>query len=339
MKPAGILETVIYAEDLAAARHFYETVLGLSCLVQHDDRHVFFRMADQMLLVFNPRQTEIPQDPAPGVAPSHGAHGPGHVCFRAGANEITKWRTHFEKLGIAIDADFEWKSGGRSLYVRDPAGNSVEFAEPRIWGLPETRRTLRGEKIVVATHNKGKLEEFRALFAPYGVKAVSAGELGLPEPAETETSFEGNARIKARAAMEASGLITLADDSGLCVDALEGAPGVYTADWAGPERDWSMAMRLVEEKLEAKGATRPEQRHATFNCTLCVLFPDGEERFYVGQAPGHLTWPPRGTLGHGYDPMFVPQGETRTFAELDPEHKNRISHRARALQKLFDDLF
>lgn len=196
--------------------------------------------------------------------------------------------------------------------------------------------TLSGEKILIATHNKGKLEEFRQIFAPLGIAVTSAGELGLAEPAETEDTFVGNARIKAKAAVAASGLVTIADDSGLCVDALDGAPGVYTADWAGPSRDWSMAMRTVEEKLQAKGAAAPEARAATFNCTLVVLWPDGTERVFVGQAPGRLTWPPRGALGHGYDPMFVPDGQAgggaKTFAELTADEKNAISHRARAVQ-------
>ncbi len=200
-------------------------------------------------------------------------------------------------------------------------------------------KTLRGTKIVIATHNKGKLEEFAALLAPYGAEAVSAGSLGLPEPAETETTFAGNARIKALSAMKASGLIAISDDSGLCVEALDGEPGVYTADWAGPDRDWMRAMRLVEEKLHARGAATPEQRRAYFSCTLCVVWPDGEERIYEGRAEGTLAWPPRGVMGHGYDPMFVPDGGTRTFAELAPEEKNRISHRAKALEKLVRDLF
>ena len=200
-------------------------------------------------------------------------------------------------------------------------------------------RKLTGERIVVATHNKGKLAEFAELLKPYGVTAVSAGELGLPEPDETGTTFVENARIKAEAAMKACGLIAMSDDSGLCVDALDGAPGVYTADWAGPDRDWNRAMRLVEEKLQAKGAATPEQRRASFVCTLCVMWPDGEERVFEGLAPGHLAWPPRGALGHGYDPMFVPDGGTRTFAELDPAEKNRISHRAKALEKLVRDHF
>ena len=191
---------------------------------------------------------------------------------------------------------------------------------------------MAGGRIVIATHNKGKLAEFAELLKPHGVTAVSAGELGLAEPEETGTTFAANARIKAMAAMQASGLIALADDSGLCVEALNGDPGVYTAGWAGPNRDWNRAMRLVEEKLQAKGAATPDRRRGEFVCTLCVLWPGGEERIFEGRAHGHLTWPPRGTLGHGYDPMFVAVGETRTFAELDPAEKNKISHRARALE-------
>jgi XTP/dITP diphosphohydrolase len=200
-------------------------------------------------------------------------------------------------------------------------------------------KTLKNQKIVIATHNRGKLEEFRQIFAPFGVDAVSAGQLGLPEPAETESTFRGNARIKALSAMQVSGLIALSDDSGLCVDALDGAPGVYTADWAGPNRDWSMAMRLVEEKLQARGATTPKQRRAAFVCTLCVVWPNGSERYYEGKVPGQLVWPPRGVLGHGYDPVFMPAGQTLTFGELQHTDKNRISHRARALELMFRDLF
>jgi XTP/dITP diphosphohydrolase len=199
-------------------------------------------------------------------------------------------------------------------------------------------RSLRGQKLLIATHNTGKLEEFRELLGPHGVDVVSAGELKLPEPEETEDSFIGNARIKAKSAMAATGIITLADDSGLSVDALGGAPGVYTADWAGPSRDWMMAMRTVEEKLQAAGASTPDRRTAQFNCTLLVLWPDGEERVYVGKAPGHLTWPPVGAFGHGYDPVFVPEGSDRSFAQMSHEEKNRISHRGRALELMLKDL-
>ena len=200
-------------------------------------------------------------------------------------------------------------------------------------------RKLTNEKIVIATHNKGKLEEFAELLKPHGVTTFSAGGLGLTEPEETEDNFRGNARIKALFAMTHSGLISISDDSGLCVDALNGDPGVYTADWAGPTRDWNMAMRLVEEKLQAAGASKPEQRKGQFKCTLCVMWPDGVERYYEGVAPGTLVWPPCGELGHGYDPVFVPDGQDKTFAEMTHEAKNKISHRARALELLLSDLF
>jgi XTP/dITP diphosphohydrolase len=200
-------------------------------------------------------------------------------------------------------------------------------------------RSLTGQKIVIATHNKGKLEEFAELLKPHGVTTFSAGGLSLPEPEETEDNFRGNARIKALSAMTHSGLIAISDDSGLCVDALNGDPGVYTADWAGPARDWTMAMRTVEEKLQAAGATLPAQRRAQFKCTLCVMWPDGVERYYEGVAPGTLVWPPRGALGHGYDPVFVPDGQDQTFAEMTHAKKNSLSHRGRALELLLSDLF
>lgn len=206
-----------------------------------------------------------------------------------------------------------------------------------------TRHLARG-KLVIATHNKGKLREIQALLAPYGVECLSAGELGLPEPAETGTTFVENALIKARAAAEAASLPALADDSGLCVAALGGAPGVYTADWAeaapyegGPGRDWYMAMGKVEGKLCEQGPDTP--RDGYFACVLAIAWPDGASAVYEGRAHGTLTWPPRGTLGFGYDPVFVPAGGARTFAELDPEEKHRISHRADAFAKLVAEQF
>jgi XTP/dITP diphosphohydrolase len=336
MRATRVLETVLYGADLGAMRAFYEGVIGLEVHSELPGKFVFFRMAEQMLLVFNPAlsSTQHVED----GPPPHGTSGAGHICLRCAAGDLERWRAHLVEKGIAIEKTMDWPQGGRSIYFRDPAGNSVEFSDGTLWGF-EPMRTLANQKIVIATHNKGKLEEFAALLAPYGVEAVSAGALGLPEPAETENTFAGNARIKALSAMKASGLIAVSDDSGLCVEALGGEPGVYTADWAGPDRDWTRAMRLVEEKLHAKGATTPEQRRAYFSCTLCVVWPDGEERIYEGRAEGTLAWPPRGALGHGYDPMFVPDGETRTFAELAPEEKNRISHRAKALEKLVRDLF
>lgn len=191
-----------------------------------------------------------------------------------------------------------------------------------------------GRTLLIATHNAGKLEEMRALFAPLGITVTGAAEHGLPEPAETEESFVGNARIKARAAMEATGLPVLADDSGITVDGLDGAPGVHTADWAetGAGRDFMQAMRRTWEALEARGA--PEPRRAQFRATLVLLTPEGEEQVYEGVAPGRLVWPPRGALGHGYDPMFIPDGHDRTYAEMDFAEKNAISHRARAFAAL-----
>ena len=205
-------------------------------------------------------------------------------------------------------------------------------------------RRLGSDSLVIATHNAGKLKEISALLEPHGVKCLSAGSLGLPEPAETGTTFVQNALIKARASTEASGLVALADDSGLSVDALDGRPGVYTADWAerqwfegDPGRDWYMAMGKVEGMLQEKGADAP--RSCAFHCVLALAWPDGEYAVYEGRAPGTLTWPPRGTMGFGYDPVFVPVGREQTFAELDPDEKHAISHRADAFAKLVAEQF
>ena len=206
-----------------------------------------------------------------------------------------------------------------------------------------TRRIGSGS-LVIATHNTGKLKEISALLAPHGVKCISAGSLGLPEPAETGTSFVQNALLKARAAAEASGLPALADDSGLSVDALDGRPGVYTADWAErqhfegePGRDWYMAMGKVEGMLQQRGAD--VDRSCAFHCVLALAWPDGEHAVYEGTAPGTLTWPPRGEMGFGYDPVFVPRGREQTFAEIAPEEKHAISHRADAFAKLVAEQF
>lgn len=205
-------------------------------------------------------------------------------------------------------------------------------------------RRLGSETLVIATHNAGKLKEIGALLAPYGLQCISAGSLGLPEPAETGTTFIENALIKARATAEGSGLPALADDSGLCVAALGGRPGVYTADWAQrqwfegePGRDWYMAMGKVEGLLCEQG---PDvDRSAYFACVLAIAWPDGGSAVYEGRVEGNLTWPPRGTLGFGYDPVFVPLGRDQTFAEIDPAEKHRISHRADAFAKLVAEQF
>lgn len=195
-------------------------------------------------------------------------------------------------------------------------------------------RRLTGPRLLVATHNAGKLDEMRALFAPHGIEVVGAAEMGLAEPPETEDSFIGNARIKARAAVEATGLPVLADDSGITVDGLDGAPGVQTADWAETPhgRDFMQAMRRTWDELEARGV--PEPRRAQFRATLLVMWPDLHEEVFEGIAPGRLVWPPRGQLGHGYDPIFVPDGHDRSYAEMSADEKNAISHRAEAFRKL-----
>jgi XTP/dITP diphosphohydrolase len=195
------------------------------------------------------------------------------------------------------------------------------------------RRIQAGERLVVASHNPGKVEEIEALLAPYGVLAIGAAALGLPEPEETGATFEANAELKAGAAAEASGLRALADDSGLVVPALEGAPGIYSARWAGPAKDFRIAMERVHRELGDKS------RRAHFVAVLALAWPDGAIETFRGEIYGQLTWPPRGERGFGYDPIFVPDGYDQTFGEIDPEHKHRISHRARAFAKLVEACF
>jgi XTP/dITP diphosphohydrolase len=186
-------------------------------------------------------------------------------------------------------------------------------------------------RLVVASHNTGKVVEIGDLLAPFRVEAISAAALGLPEPDETETTFEGNAALKARAAAAASGMTALADDSGLSVTALDGAPGIYSARWAGADRDFGVAMKRVEEALAASGST---DRSATFICVLALAEPDGTVELYDGRVEGRLVFPPRGSHGFGYDPIFIADGETITFGEMDPAKKHAMSHRARAFEKL-----
>ncbi|MBU1304316.1 MAG: RdgB/HAM1 family non-canonical purine NTP pyrophosphatase [Alphaproteobacteria bacterium] len=204
-------------------------------------------------------------------------------------------------------------------------------------------RLAPGDRLVLATHNAGKLKEFQELFAPFGLDLVSAGQLGLPEPEETGTTFAENARLKAHAAAQATGMLALSDDSGLCVDALNGDPGVYTADWAGVPRNFDHAMKRVEDALQAANATEPGQRTASFNATMCLAHPDGRDVLYVGKVEGVMVWPPRGTIGHGYDPVFMPKGYDITFGQMpaDMKHswapgKRGLSHRARAFDQFFE---
>jgi len=196
-------------------------------------------------------------------------------------------------------------------------------------------------RIVIATHNPGKLAEMRELLAPHGVAAVSAGELGLAEPEETGDTFQANARIKAIAAAGAAQLPAFADDSGIVVDALDGAPGIYSARWAGESKDFNAAMARIERLLGERGATTPDQRRAHFVSALCVAWPDGHIEEVEARVDGTLVWPPRGTAGFGYDPMFLPDGYDRTFGEMTsvekhglPPHGLGLSHRARAFVKL-----
>jgi XTP/dITP diphosphohydrolase len=192
------------------------------------------------------------------------------------------------------------------------------------------RRLATGTRLVVASHNSGKLREIDELVRPYGLNAVSAATLNLTETAETGSTFADNARAKALAATQASGLPALADDSGLEVELLGGAPGIYSARWAGPGKDFGLAMHKVADAIAAKGGWGAQGPRANFTCALCLAWPDGECQIFEGKVFGCLVWPPRGTKGFGYDPMFVADGETLTFGEMDPAHKHAISHRARA---------
>ena len=197
---------------------------------------------------------------------------------------------------------------------------------------------LIDRRLVIASHNPGKVAEIAELLHPLKLEVLSAGALRLSEPDETGSSFAQNALIKAQAAARASGLPALADDSGLEVLALNREPGIYSARWAGPAKDFSSAMRNVEEKLAAEGALKPEQRRAEFVCVLSLCLPDGGHHEFEGRVAGHLVWPPRGRRGFGYDPMFQPDGFEITFGEMDPAQKHTISHRARAFSHLLDFL-
>ena len=189
----------------------------------------------------------------------------------------------------------------------------------------------RGSHLVVASHNPGKVREIKALLGPHGIEPIGAGDLGLPEPDETEATFTGNAELKARAAALASGHFALADDSGLSVKALGGAPGIYSARWAGPTKDFAIAMARIEHELRAAAAT---DYAAYFTCALSLCSPHGEMQTFVGEVHGMLTFPPRGEHGFGYDPIFIADGTDVTFAEMEPHAKHAMSHRARAFEKL-----
>jgi len=200
-------------------------------------------------------------------------------------------------------------------------------------------RKFEGRQLVLASHNAGKLREIAALLAPFGIEVTSAADHGLAEPEETESTFAGNARIKAHVAAKGTSLPALSDDSGIAVEALDGAPGVYTADWAEtPQgRDFAMAMEKLWTRLEEIDA--PSPRRAAFCCTLCLAWPDGHDEIFEGRVEGQVVWPMRGAQGFGFDPIFLPDGETETFGEMDPEKKHGMSHRADAFRKLVDGCF
>jgi XTP/dITP diphosphohydrolase len=189
----------------------------------------------------------------------------------------------------------------------------------------------RGSQLVVASHNEGKVREIKALLGPHGIQAISAAALGLLEPEETGKTFAANAEIKALASAKASGHAALADDSGLCVEALDGAPGIYSARWAGPGKDFRVAMNRVHDELRHKGL---KTSAAKFVCALCIALPSGEKQVFEGEVHGSLSFPPRGSRGFGYDPIFIAAGMDETFAEIDPARKHAISHRAKAFEKL-----
>lgn len=191
-------------------------------------------------------------------------------------------------------------------------------------------RLRRGTRLVVASHNPGKVREIHDLVAPYGLSAVSAAELDLPEPEETGSTFSANAELKALAAAKSANLPALSDDSGLEVEVLDGAPGIYSARWAGPAKDFKLAMRWVADEVGERKGWAPPGPRANFTAVLCLAWPDGTSEAFEGKVYGHLVWPPRGTKGFGYDPMFVADGETLTFGEMEPAAKHAISHRARA---------
>lgn len=205
------------------------------------------------------------------------------------------------------------------------------------FGQEQAIRKLAPGKLVIASHNPGKVREIAELLGPYGIEPVSAGTLGLPEPEETGTTFIANAELKAMQAADLSGLPALADDSGLCVEALNGDPGIFSARWAGPEKDFAIAMRKVQDAIEAKG---PDAGHgAHFVCALALAWPDGHVEAFEGRVDGTIIWPPRGDKGFGYDPIFQPHGHEVSFAEMEPSAKHAMSHRADAFRQLVEAVF
>ena len=322
--PAGILETVLYARDLGAIEDFYRRALGLEPFAKAEGRHVFYRLGEQVLLIFNPDATKPPADDAeaPGAAARRRRRGPRVLPRHAPTRSPPGARTSRSKASPSRPTSNGPRAAARSISATPPA---IAWSSPsRASGVSReamTRRLQRGDRLVVATHNPGKVWEINKLIEPYGLAAVSAGELGLTEPEETETTFEGNAKLKALFAAKGSGLPALADDSGIEIDALGGAPGVYTADWAGPQRDFSIAMQRVHDELSSGRPGRASRYAPTSSRVLCLAWPDGETQLFEGKVYGHVVWPPRGGNGFGYDPIFVADGQEQTFGEMEPASK------------------
>ena len=258
---------------------------------------------------------------------------------KALVGEVKRWARAQGCDGVELNV-YSSNEAAVAFYLREGFFHFRNRMRFRLDPPVSTHRRIAG-RLVIATHNPGKLAEMRELLAPYGIEAVSAGELGLAEPEETGSTFRTNARIKAQAAAAASGLPAFADDSGLAVDALGGEPGIHSARWAGPNKDFGAAMQTIDTLLHERGAVNPEQRKAHFVSALCVAWPDGHVEEFEARVDGTLVWPPRGTQGFGYDPMFLPDGHTRTFGEMTAEEKHGLpprglglSHRARAFLKL-----
>ncbi len=331
MQPAGILETILYARDLDAIETFYADVLEMTPFSKMAGRQLFYRCGGQVLLIFNPDATVKPPAATALPVPPHGAVGPGHICFAANAREINAWRERLEFEGCRDRSRLHLAGLRRTLDLLPRPGRQL----PRIRRTQDLGTALmpklqRGTRLVVASHNPGKIREINDLIRPFGLTAVSAGELGVSEPEETEATFAGNARLKAVHSANATGLPALSDDSGLEVDALGGAPGIYSARWAGSSKDFDVAMKLVADKLTACGAWAGQGPRANFTAALCLACPTGETQVFEGRVFGQLVWPPRGSRGFGYDPMFIADGQTLTFGEMEPDKKHAISHRARA---------
>jgi XTP/dITP diphosphohydrolase len=277
-----------------------------------------------------------------GVRPERHRGGIGRRLLAEGERLVRDRAAEFLAVKtLSGSAEYEPYDNTRAFY--EAMGFRPLMELPTLWSAenpcllmikplaPSTHRRFAGPQLVIASHNAGKAREIAELLAPYGVEVIPAARLNLAEPEETETTFVGNAELKARAAAAAAGLPALADDSGLVVPALDGAPGIYSARWAGPTKDFSIAMTRVQRELEARNTA---DRRAHFVAALSLCWPDGHCESFEGRVDGRLVWPPRGSKGFGYDPMFVPDGHDTTFGEMEPAAKHAISHRADAFRKL-----